>query len=160
MEALVGFGLRLLAQVLNGADEEAAGAAGGVEDGLAQAGIDLLDDELGDGAGRVELARVAGRLEVLQELLVDIAEHVAIVGCVEVDSIDLVDDLPHQGAVLHVVVGILERHADEAGDFVAPPVRVLSFGKQGVVHEIEQGVARNALFVRGPVRPAQVLGQG
>ena len=35
--ALVGLGLGLLAQVLDGADEEAAGAAGGVEDGLAEA---------------------------------------------------------------------------------------------------------------------------
>ena len=39
--ALVGLGLGLLAQVLDGAGEEAAGAAGGVEDGLAEAGIDL-----------------------------------------------------------------------------------------------------------------------
>ena len=32
-------------------DEKAAGAAGGIEEGFAEAGIDLLDDELGDGAG-------------------------------------------------------------------------------------------------------------
>ena len=117
--ALVGLGLGLLAQVLDGADEEAAGAAGGVEDGFAEARIDLLDDELGDGARGVELAGVAGGLEVLEELLVDVAEHVAVVGGVEVDAVDLVDDLPHQRAVLHVVVGILEGHADQAGDLVA-----------------------------------------
>ena len=34
MVLLVGLGLGLLAQVLDGADEEAAGAAGGVEDGF------------------------------------------------------------------------------------------------------------------------------
>ena len=34
MELFVGFGLGLLAQVLDGADEEAAGAAGRVENGL------------------------------------------------------------------------------------------------------------------------------
>ena len=83
-------------------------------------GIDLLDDELGDGAGGVELARVAGGLEVFEDLLVDVAEQVAVVGGVEVDAVDLVDDLPHQGAVLHVVVGILEGHADEPGDVVLP----------------------------------------
>ena len=115
---LVGLGLGLLAQVLDGADEEAAGAAGRVENGFAEAGIDLLDDELGDGARRVELAGVAGGLEVLEQLLVDVAEHVAVVGGVEVDAVDLVDDLPHQRAVLHVVVGVLEGHADEAGDLV------------------------------------------
>jgi hypothetical protein len=37
--ALVGLGLGLLAQVLDGADEEAAGAAGGVEDRLAERGL-------------------------------------------------------------------------------------------------------------------------
>ena len=79
----------------------------------AEARIDLLDDELGDGARRVELAGIAGGLEVLEQLLVDVAEHVAIVGGVEVDAVDLVDDLPHERAVLHVVVGILEGHADQ-----------------------------------------------
>ena len=86
--------------------------------GLAEARVDLLDDELGDGARRVELAGVAGGLEVLEQLLVDVAEHVAVVGGVEVDAVDLVDHLAHQRAVLHVVVGILEGHADEAGDLV------------------------------------------
>ena len=70
--------------------------------------IDLLDDELRDGARRVELAGVARGLEVLEELFVDVAEHVAVIGGVEVDAVDLVDDLPHQRAVLHVVVGVLE----------------------------------------------------
>ena len=111
---LVGLGLGLLAQVLDGAGEEAAGAAGGVEDGFAEAGIDLIDDELGDRPRRVVLARVAGGLEVFEQLLVDVAEHVPVVGGVEVDAVDLVDDLPHQRAVLHVVVGILEDHADQA----------------------------------------------
>ena len=119
MVLLVCLGLGLLAQVLDGADEEAAGAAGGVEDGFAEARIDLLDDELGDGARRVELAGVAGGLKVLEKLLVDVAEHVAVIGGVEVDAVDLVDDLAHQRAVLHVVVGILEGRADQAGDLVA-----------------------------------------
>ena len=126
--ALVGLGLRLLAQLLDGADEEASGAAGGVEDGLAEAGIGLLDDELGDGAWGVELAGVARGLEVFEELLVDVAEHVAVIGSVEVDAVDLVDDLPHQRAVLHVVVGILEDHADEDCDLVRATGQRLQFG--------------------------------
>jgi hypothetical protein len=41
-------------------------------------GIDPVDDEAGDGAGGVELARVAGALQVFQDLLVDAAEGVAV----------------------------------------------------------------------------------
>src|SRR5712664_3099240 len=83
---LVGLGLGLLAQVLNGADEETASAAGGVEDGFAEAGVDLIDDELRDSAGGIELASVAGGLEVLEDLLIDVAKHVPITGRVEVDA--------------------------------------------------------------------------
>ena len=135
--ALVGLGLGLLAQVLDGADQEAAGAAGRIEDGLAEAGIDLLDDELGHGARGVKLARIAGGLEILEELLVDVAEHVAVIGGIEVDAVDLVDDLPHEGAVLHVVVGILEGHADETRDLVRAARQRLEFGQQGIVDEVE-----------------------
>ena len=115
----MGFGFRLLAQVLDGADEEAAGAAGGVEEGFAEAGIDLLDDKLGDGARGVELAGIARGLEILEELLVDVAEQVAVIGGVEVDAVDLVDDLSHQRAVLHVVVGTVEGGLDERDDLAA-----------------------------------------
>ena len=37
--------------MLDGADEEAAGAASGIEESFTETGIDLLDNELGDGAG-------------------------------------------------------------------------------------------------------------
>ena len=67
-----------LADVFDGAGEEAAGAAGGVEDEFAQARVGALDHELGDGARGVVLARVAGALEVAQDLLVDVAEQVAV----------------------------------------------------------------------------------
>jgi len=58
--AFVGLGLGLLAQVFDGANKKAARAAGGIEDGLAEARIDLVDDELGHSARGVELARVSG----------------------------------------------------------------------------------------------------
>ena len=58
--------------------EKAAGAAGGVEDGLAELGVHLVDDELGDGARGVVLARVARVLQVGQDLLVDVAELVPV----------------------------------------------------------------------------------
>ena len=50
-----------LAHVADGAGEEAAGAAGGVEQDLAGPRVDAVDHEGGDGAGRVVLAGVAGR---------------------------------------------------------------------------------------------------
>jgi len=98
--AFVGGGLGLGPQVTDQAGDEAAGAGGGVEEGFAKAGSEPVDGELGDGAGRVEFACVSCGLEVLEEFLVDVAEHVAVIGGVEVDGVDLVDDLPHQGAIL------------------------------------------------------------
>ncbi len=156
---LVGLGLRLFAQVLDGADEEAAGAAGGIEDGLAKAGVDLLHDELGDGARGVELAGVARGLEVLEELLVDVAEHVAVIRGVEVDAVDLVDDLAHQRAVLHVVVGVVKGRADEAGDLVATAGEGLELREERVVDEVEERVASDAFVVNSPIGPAQSFRQ-
>ena len=103
-----------LAHVADGAGEEAAGAAGGVEQDLAGLGIDAVDHERGDGARRVVLAGVAGALQVVQDLLVDVAEVLALGQVVEVDVVDLVDDLPHELAGLHVVVGVLEHVAHDA----------------------------------------------
>ena len=48
-------------------------------------GSTMLDHELGDGARRVELAGVAGALQVAEDLLVDVAEQVAVGRLVEVD---------------------------------------------------------------------------
>jgi hypothetical protein len=57
-------------------------------------------------------------LKVFEKFLVNVAEHVAIIRGIEVDAVDLVDHLPHEGAILHVVVGIFKRHANEAGNLV------------------------------------------
>ena len=68
----------VLADVFERAGEEAAGAAGGIEDDFAEPRVGALDHELGDGARGVIFARVAGALEVAQDLLVDVAEQVAV----------------------------------------------------------------------------------
>ena len=81
--------------------------AGSKQD-LAGLGVDAVHHEGGDGAGRVVLARVAGALQVVQDLLVDVAEVLALGQVVEVDLVDLVDHLAHELAGLHVVVGVLE----------------------------------------------------
>ena len=111
---LIGFSGRLFTQMLDSADEEAAGAAGGVEQRFAQARIDLLDDELRDRARGVELTRVAGRLKIFKQFLINVAKHMAVIRGVEVDAVNLVDNLPHQGAVLHVVVGVFKGGANQA----------------------------------------------
>ena len=67
--------------------------------------------------------------------------------------------MSHERAVLHVVVGIFKGHADKAGDLVGPASERLQLGEQGVVDKVEQRVTGDALFVRGPFRPAQVFGQ-
>jgi len=161
---LVGGGVDVaVSDVLDGTGEEAAGAAGGVEEGLAELGVDLLDHEAGDGAGGVELAGVAGALEVAEDLLVEVAEEVAVGALVEVDGpVDLVDHLAQEGAGLHVVVGVLEdgTHHRGAAIAVGGDEEVLQVAKELVVDEIEERLAGDPLGVGGPVAPAQRLGDG
>jgi hypothetical protein len=71
---------------------KAAGAAGGVEDDFAKLRVGDGDHELDDGAGRVELAGVTGRVAHLAEHgLVEAAEGVHLFGGIEVDAIDEVN---------------------------------------------------------------------
>ena len=104
----------VLTHVADGAGEKAAGAAGWVEENLARLRVDAIDHEGGNGAGRVVLARVAGALQVVQDLFVDVAEMLALGEVVEVDAVDLVDHLAHELAGLHVVVGVLKDIAHDA----------------------------------------------
>ena len=121
----------------DGAGEEAAGAAGRVEQDLAGLRVDAVDHEGGDGARRVVLARVAGALQVVEDLLVDVAEVLALGQVVEVDLVDLVDHLPHELAGLHVVVGVLEDVAHDAAAVarLAAGGQLLERGEQLVVDE-------------------------
>ena len=61
----------------DGAGEKPARAAGGIQQNFARLGIDALGHEGGDGAGRVILARIAGALQVVENLLVNVAEVLA-----------------------------------------------------------------------------------
>ena len=103
-----------LAHVADGAGEEAAGAACGIEQDFAGLGVDALRHESGDGAGRVVFARVAGALQVVEDLFVDVAEMLPLGEVIEIHLVDFVDDLPHELAGLHVVVGVLEHVAHHA----------------------------------------------
>ena len=101
--------LGLLPQVFDGTGQEAPRATGGVQDGLAQLGVDAVDSEFGDGPGCVVLARVTGALEVPKKAFVDLPKEVPVLRVIEVDGgLDLVDHLPQQSAVLHVLVERLD----------------------------------------------------
>ena len=128
----------------DGAGEKAAGAAGGIEQDFAGLRVDAIHHEGGDGARRVVFAGIAGRLQVVEELLVDVAEVLPLVEIVEVDLIDLVDHLPHQLAGFHVVVGVLEHVAHDAAAVarLAGQLQVLQRREQLIVDEIEQLLAR------------------
>ncbi len=147
------------AHVAQRTGEEAAGAAGGVEQGLAKFRVDAVHHEGGDGARRVVLAGVARRLQIVEDLLVDVAEMLAFGQVVEIDLVDLVDHLAHQLAGLHVVMGVLEHAADDtaavAGMSCHP--EVLQGRKQVVVDEGEQFFAGDALRVRRPGAPLELL---
>ena len=146
-----------LAHVADGAGEKAAGAAGGIEQAFAGMGIDAVDHEGCDRARRVVLARVAGALQVVQNLFIDVAEVLALGQVVEVDLIDLVDYLAQELAGLHVVVGVLKDAANDAPAIalLAGDGQFLEPGKELVVDEAEQLVACDAFGVSGPGAPSE-----
>jgi hypothetical protein len=146
-----------LAHVANGAGEEAAGAAGGIEQDFAGMGIDAVHHEGGDGARRVVLARIAGALQVVEDLFVDVAEVLALGQIVEIDLVDLVDDLAHELAGLHVVVGVLEHVATTRRRSPCLPGNgeFLELREELVLMKAEQLVAGDAFGVGRPGAPAE-----
>ena len=123
-------------------------------------GVDAVDHEGGDGPGRVVLARIARRLQVVQDLFVDVAKMLAFAQVVEIHLGDLVDHLAHQLARFHVVVGILEHvaHNAAAGAGAAGHLQRLQRGEQVVVDEGEQIFPSDALGVRRPCTPLVARG--
>ena len=137
--------VHLFAQVFDGANEEAAGAGGGVEHLLAQARVGLVHHELGDGARGVELARVARALQVAQDFFVQVVELVALGLAVEVHRGQLVDDLAQQVAAFHVVEGVFKHAAHHVAARVAHGVGAQAQAGEELVVE---GVAGHAFGVR------------
>ena len=149
----------LAADVLQRADQEAAGAGGRVQHHAVQLGVGHVDHELGHGARGVVLAGVAGALQVAQDLLVQVVEQVAFLHRVEVDLVDLVDHLADQRARLHVVVGVGKDvlHDVAARVVDCAELQALEAGKQVVVDESQQLVAGHALVVGCPAAPAEAV---
>lgn len=152
----------LLLELAQPADEEAAGAAGEVGHALAEVRLDAVGHEVGDGARRVEFTGAAGRLQLFEDGLVDIAEGVHVVVALEIDIVDDVDDLTQQDTVLHVLVRLLKHRLDDALllGHVGCDGEVLEHGEE-VVDEFEKlftRIGRARAVVVGPVLPAVGLG--
>ena len=161
-------GLALLFQVAVGFGQEAARAAGRVENDFAEAGIGDFDHEADDRPGRVELARIAGRVPHLAEHgFVEMAEGMDFFRRVEVDAVDQIDDIAEQIAGNHAVLDA----AEDVGDHVAAAIAVLPLqgpevGEQPrpllavrphglvVVDELDEFVAGDAVLLGGPIPPA------
>ncbi|OQB85486.1 MAG: hypothetical protein BWX86_02813 [Verrucomicrobia bacterium ADurb.Bin122] len=96
--------------VFVGGDEEAGGAAGGVEDGLALLRGDELDDEIDDVARGAELAGVALGAEDGEQVFEGVAEALGVVVGELVD--DLEEGLERLGVAVREV-GVFEDVAEE-----------------------------------------------
>ena len=158
--ALLGRADVFLLHVIDGAGEKPAHAAGGIEQDFARMRVDPVDHERGHSARRVIFAGIAGRLQVVEQLLVELAEVPPLVEIVEIDLIDLVDHLPQQLAGFHIVVGVLEHVAHDAAAVagLGRKLQALQRREQLVVDEIEQSLPGDALRVRRPVAPLEFFG--
>ena len=140
--------------------EHARGAAARVVD-AALIRLDHLHQEPHHGAGRVELAALPalGQRELLEEVLVDAAEHIGRLrlGASHLDVAHEVDDLSEACLVQRRAGVVLRQHAIER--------RVVAFdGGHGLIHQpTDRGLAGLALQVR-PTRlrwhPEDVVGRG
>ena len=151
-----------------GLHQEAAGAAGGVQDGFPEPGVGHRHHELDHGAGGVEFAGIAGGVPHLPEHgLVEMAQGVDFLAGGEVDAVDFIDDIPEQVAADHAVEDAAEDPGDdiptvaavaaletpeigeEAGAFGA--VRAHGFV---LVDEGDEFITGDAVLLGGPIPPA------
>ena len=150
-----------LADVVDRAGEEAARACGGVEDFFAELGRAHLRHELGDGARRVVFALVACVAQFDEDGLVNSAEDVAVVGVVEIEAVELVDDLAHLEAGLHVIIRAVEDFAYDGGALWGfRGLQFLEVSEEAVgrvIDEEDEVLAGDALGIGGPVAPLELL---
>jgi hypothetical protein len=142
-----------LAHVADRARQESTRSARRIEQNLARMRIDAIGHERRDCPRGVVLAGVPRALEIVENLLVDLAEVLLFREVVEVDVVDLVDDLPHQLTRLHVVVRILEDVADDASA-IAGTIgwKIFQRREELVVDEGVERVAGHAFGIRGQAR--------
>ena len=151
-----------VAHMADGARQEAASSTRGIKQSFTGLRVDAVNHKGGYRARRVIFPRIARRLQVIEDLLVDIAKMLALGQIVEIDLRDLVNDLAHQLAGFHIVVSIFKHIAHDATPVARPPCQLqpLECGKQLAIDKIDQGLACYALGIRCPVAPLQWLRQG
>jgi hypothetical protein len=71
-------------------------------------GVYAVYHERPDRARRVVFTCIAGVPQVIKDLFVDVAEVLPLGEIIRVNFVNFVNDLPHELAGLHAVVGILE----------------------------------------------------
>ena len=135
------------ADVVVGRHQKARRAGGRVVDGLADLGVDHLDDGADHMPRRAELAQFAGLFDLPQHVLEEIALGVG-VGLVQAQAVDEVDHLGQHG-------GLVDRQA-RTGHEVGGAA-LAQFGEESehlVADETHDRFARQAL---GPDRPAEAF---
>jgi hypothetical protein len=103
--------------VFVGRDQEAGGASGGVEDGLALLRGEHLDHEIDDVARRAELAGIALTAQHAQQILEGVAQALAVVVGKFLD--DLEEGLERLGVAVRQV-GVFENVAKQRRDAGVP----------------------------------------
>ena len=158
----------LFLEMAEGLHQKPAGAAGGVKDGLPQAGIGYRHHELHHRPGGVELPGVAGRVPHLPEHgLIEMPQGVDFIAGGEVDAVDLVDHIPQQIAADHAVDDAAEDPGDDVPAVAAVrALEVAQIGEQAgalgpirahgfvLVDEGDEFIPGDAVLLGGPIPPA------
>ena len=125
--------------VLYGTGQKAPGSAGWIQDRFSEFWVNHVHYELGDSPRRIEFTRIASALEILEDLLVDVAKKMPVLGAVEVNIVEPVDDLPHQGAGFHVVIRISKDFTDHKAPLISTwgEFQFFEIAEQVVVDEVQ-----------------------
>jgi hypothetical protein len=157
---VVGFALGVVAQnvgrgvplqnVLVGVDQKTAGAGGQVADALTGLGVKHFDHHPDDVAGRAELAVAAGRGQLAQQVFVQVALHVLVLGR-NLHLLDHPAGFDEQAGLVDFELGVLHVALERAA-------RLAQAAKPGedLGPDVLQG--RSGLEM-GPVAPAHLFRQ-
>jgi hypothetical protein len=101
-------------------------------------------------------------LQVIEDLLVDVSEVLLLGQIVEVHLIDFIDDLAHELAGLHVVVGVLEHvaHHTTAVCLLSDDREFLELWKELGVNEREEFLAGDTFGIGSPGTPPKLFRDG
>ena len=155
--------LNLTLQVVERRGEETTGTAGEVGHGLPQTRMENLHDKISKGTRGVELACVAGRLEVLQDTLVYIAKSMTVFGIGEVNLVHHIHHLTKERAVLHILVEVGKDLLDNpiSTRRVLIQIQFLERREELVVDKVQEFVTGEALaigMIDSPIAPTHRFG--